>query len=1481
MESRKRAKQPLEQDGSNVKRVKHTIKALFRGEGSTGTGASSHTLPREDTLEDEPSDGDSDADNDINRPIATNTTTEENQNGLADASQSSQNPRVNATSAKKRGLKKLLKTGVLGPVADALGPIKQVAEIFVECVDTYKVAERANVEHDGLIARLEGLFEDLIGHFDDGCSQPMTTSMKRLCKSIQEELETLKDTKGKNKGSRYLAADDEADVILACYRRVEGYLERLSLNANLSTWKIAHEQATNYQSDRMFSLIDRLPSVLSARYNSSEGEALKRGECTAGTRVREIAKLLGWVRNKAEGSVYWLNGMAGTGKTTIAYSVCAGLDSAHMLGASFFCSRLREECRNVNKIIPSIAYQLARFSRPFQYALCNALEKDPDAHGKVLQVQFDALIKDPILQVQHTFPEELTVVIDALDECEDKQSTRRMLEVLLNESTNLPIRFVLSSRPEPEIRDQMTERVKSRLVLHELDKDEVQLDIETYLRAALVEMKPSEDQVAALVAKSGILFIYAATAVRYIGYDNFQSDPHDRLRDILGASGSQEDGENEEIDQLYITVLEAAFGNRRLRKVERDNMQQVLHTVVCARDPLTVSGLSELLQIHSPDRVRAVLRPLWSVLHIIGESELVTTLHASFPDFMFDSSRSKAYSCDSETHNHTIAEQCFERIKRVQPRLNICGLESAYLPDRLVPNIKERVTRAISVDLCYACRYWADHVGAGKCTVALVTQLQEFVSTRLLLWMEVLNVKKQMRDGVNCMKLIVNWCNGLEVEEALVDLLRDAQRFVNTFASNPVSQSTPHIYVSMLPFWPRTAPIAKHYAHLTHGPVEAQGTALERRQLALLATWAFGGPINSIAVSQDGRHIALAVGMSVTVVDLSGGQVILGPLHGHSKPIQSIVFSPNQTRLLSGSFGYDDRTAAIIGWDTRTGGIVIGPLQLDGHTKLITSLAFSPDCTRIITGSGDESVRIWDAETGKMLRYLETRGRVRSIAFSSDSVHIAAIFDVLPTDAESYYSEMLQAWNVQNGNTTLGPLYTRGMGRFSFSPDNSRIAHTELRTAAVCVLDTQKGDILHILHHDHRGRITCIGYSPDGRSIISASNNRTIKVWDAQTGDMVLGPLEGHTGTVTSIAFSPGSFYVISGCTDGLVCTWNARQRNSTPHPTSVGSSGILSVKFSPNGEHFASGSKNGSVCIRDAYNGEILVGPINAHTAPVWAIDFLNDHLASGSDDGRLCVHSSLSGGLVLGPLTIVPGDEIKFIAYSADGSFIATGSNDLRGVKSEVNLWDSRTGARVLGPLKDFDGYISSILFSPDGTRIVGGSSNKDRRIVIWDAFTGANVFGFLGGHTSIILSVSYSPDGALLASGSGDKTIVVWDAYTGTKKLGPLTGHTHSVYSVSFSPDGNNLVSGSLDKTIRIWDIQTGETVFELSHGHEQGIKSVAYSPDGNRILSLAFDTTVRIHDALGMNERTLSNSMSEYDKWTMNKDGWVVGDDSKLL
>lgn len=192
---------------------------------------------------------------------------------------------------------------------------------------------------------------------------------------------------------------------------------------------------------------------------------------------------------------------------------------------------------------------------------------------------------------------------------------------------------------------------------------------------------------------------------------------------------------NKDIDTLYTAVLASAFGNPSLEDTDRGRMKLVLDTVVCAQEPLTVGALSGLLQLGSEDWVHASLQPLWSVIHISSVNSLVTTLHTSFPDYMFEKKRSEGHVCSAETHHGRLAERCFERIKKNRRQFNICGLESSYVFDSQVSDLAERVERAIPLDLMYACRYWAVHLILGDQSTQRIEILDDFLSKRLLLWM--------------------------------------------------------------------------------------------------------------------------------------------------------------------------------------------------------------------------------------------------------------------------------------------------------------------------------------------------------------------------------------------------------------------------------------------------------------------------------------------------------------------------------------------------------------------------------------------------------------------------------------------------------------------------------------------------------------------------------------------------------------------------
>lgn len=293
--------------------------------------------------------------------------------------------------------------------------------------------------------------------------------------------------------------------------------------------------------------------------------------------------------------------MAGTGKTTIAYSFCEHLERTQRLAASFFCSQQLPSCRDVKIIIPAISYQLSLFSRPFQHVLSSALESNPKIHNQRLPEQFDSLILEPFHKVKNALPTSLIVVIDALDECDESEGVAQMLSVLLMHAQHLPVKFFVASRPSPNIMERMRgqdgEGVSTELRLHELERSIVQDDIKLYLTNKLqVRAQASSEDIELLAERSGVLFIYAATVVRYIESGG-PARSTKRFKELLGAylDGSSPANSDKDIDALYTTILELAINASGLNEADREEMKLVLHTVICAQEPLSVDVIAGLL----------------------------------------------------------------------------------------------------------------------------------------------------------------------------------------------------------------------------------------------------------------------------------------------------------------------------------------------------------------------------------------------------------------------------------------------------------------------------------------------------------------------------------------------------------------------------------------------------------------------------------------------------------------------------------------------------------------------------------------------------------------------------------------------------------------------------------------------------------------------------------------------------------------------
>ncbi|KAH7338482.1 hypothetical protein B0J17DRAFT_706798, partial [Rhizoctonia solani] len=559
-------------------------------------------------------------------------------------------------SGKSKGVRSGFKTlfGVLESSTDVFGPLKSAISGLNRCIDMFERASKSRKDHAKLLQELDDLSADLAEHLVRPNSLVVTNSVQRISLDIKTEIKNTEEKLAQSTGRRLVDAMEGSDEIMACYRRIHGHLKRLTLNVTMSTLNTINEQA-------MESRLARMSPAMSATYNSAESDDIRRGRCTPGTREPQINLLLEWARNPSGGSTYWMNGMAGTGKTTIAYSLCSRLEENFELGASFFCSRVLPECRQVKHIIPTIAYQLARFSVPFRCALDKILEANPDTHTRALRIQYQKLIVDPIQESQVSLPTGFIVVIDAMDECENESSLGQILDLILSSEFTLPIRFLISSRPEIGIYRRMMGRMdkqgSGRLVLHDLDADSVRSDVEAYMRHELKHVPLTDAQWVKIVERCGVLFIYASTTCRYIEQCYIMDTLDEAVSELIGSAlPANEHGDGSAIDSLYSAILAAAFNKSGMSQENKTRMKNVLETVICAMEPMSLNTLADLLDLKSTKQADALLQPLRSVLNVTESTGLVTTLHASFPEFMFSVDRSQLFCCTQAARHSALAK---------------------------------------------------------------------------------------------------------------------------------------------------------------------------------------------------------------------------------------------------------------------------------------------------------------------------------------------------------------------------------------------------------------------------------------------------------------------------------------------------------------------------------------------------------------------------------------------------------------------------------------------------------------------------------------------------------------------------------------------------------------------------------------------------------------------------------------------------------
>ncbi|AFY31801.1 WD40 repeat-containing protein [Calothrix sp. PCC 7507] len=407
----------------------------------------------------------------------------------------------------------------------------------------------------------------------------------------------------------------------------------------------------------------------------------------------------------------------------------------------------------------------------------------------------------------------------------------------------------------------------------------------------------------------------------------------------------------------------------------------------------------------------------------------------------------------------------------------------------------------------------------------------------------------------------------------------------------------------------------------------------------------------------------------------------------------------------------------------------------------------------------------------------------------------------------------------------------------AFSPDGKTIASaSEDQTVKLWNLQGQELQTLQ----GHSNSVYSVAFSPDGKTIATASDDNTVKLWNLD--GQVLQTLQGHSRSVYSVAFSPDGKTIATASDDNTVKLWNL---DGQVLQTLQGHSrSVYSVAFSPDGKTIASASGDNTVKLWNLQGQELQT--LKGHSNSVYSVAFSPDSktIASASEDKTVKLWNL--DGQVLQTLQ-GHSSAVWSVAFSPDSKTIATASFD-----NTVKLWNLQ--GQELQTLKGHSSSVYSVAFSPDGKTIA--SASLDKTVKLWNL--AGQVLQTLKGHSSSVYSVAFSPDGKTIASASLDKTVKLWNL--DGQVLQTLQGHSSSVWGVAFSPDGKTIASASLDKTVKLWNLDGQE--LQTLQGHSSAVWGVAFSPDGKTIATASFDNTVKLWNLDGQVLQTLqghSNSV----------------------
>ncbi|TFK63886.1 WD40 repeat-like protein, partial [Pluteus cervinus] len=823
--------------------------------------------------------------------------------------------------------------------------------------------------------------------------------------------------------------------------------------------------------------------------------------CLSGTRKEVLQMIYTWKKNTSP-QVFWLTGIAGTGKSTVAESVFRMLSEHHLLGGYFTCKRDYAALHNPLNVLPTICYHLG-ISNP-QYGQLIARRFDENASFGMglghLQTQFEELFVWPIKHlVAHELFKSQCIVIDALNECGSEDDQLILLHLLFKLVQMCPlVKIFITSQNMLNV-SQSFDAVS--ILRYELTPsnswDDILLYFQTHLPSLLAT--PSKDNIlniSSLMADcSKGLFIWAETAYMFLkASPDFQT----AIKQLIHTENKGSPYANMHLHQLYDLVLAQVIPDAELQSYE-----YIMGFIILSKEPLPIATLSSLLySTLSGNVVLNTVKALQPLLCTDSSGHL-QIIHPSLAEYLLAAESTKYHINVDMIHSALFQQSMYTMVKQL--RFNICHLETSYIKNSDIGDLHAKIQDFISPELQYACLYWSHHLISCESTNVQSDHLLKavFVNVKTLMWIECLSLLNKVYHGIHSIKKLLQWLSVINPGQVLE--FYEVYYFIYKFYI-PIGTSTPHIYLSALSFAPSQSIISRRCSYILPVPLIEPSMINKQWQANGLLFPSYTSSVFPVKISPKNNLIYSGSSDGTIVIWDSYTGESVASISAHECGVTALLLTQDGDMMISGS---DDATIRF--WDANTYQAVYQPLYC--HSSTITSFVVNINGSILCCGSRDRTISIWKTSDNPplLLQILQCSYIIRSLAISTDDKYIIC----------GTLSHVLQIWDLDSYEKVVDLEHKhKSITALAVSPTTNHIAcgtvrgyvliwnlethhlvHTPLYLGPSGINDilfTQNGGYLIISTEDLgiMKEITCLSLSSDNKRIVSGSRGSTVEVWD-------------------------------------------------------------------------------------------------------------------------------------------------------------------------------------------------------------------------------------------------------------------------------------------------------------------------------------------------------------------------------------------------